>query len=98
MVTPRYVLHAVCSALDVTEGQLRSEAKGDNLVDARWIAYHLLFTQAKMKKSDIAEMFCRFRTTIYWGLDSYQERMDIRDKSFAAKVKKVNKELEVICA
>ena len=90
------IIAAVCKALEVEEADLKTTAKPNVNAEARQILFKLLRNEG-LKLKVIANMFNRDHSTVMYNIETYQEKVDAKDKLFSFKLHAVKKELEGIC-
>lgn len=88
------IIKAVSKALSVSLQELKSKSRKDEIVEARFIIFFLLTSYTGLKPREIGEIFNKDRTSVCFGVKTYQKHRDMGDKKFLIKIEKVAVKLE----
>ena len=75
-VTPEIVIKSTCNALDIERKKLESKSRKRDLVEARYIVFHILREKTANSLSNIAKVFGKDHATVLYGLKLHESMMN----------------------
>jgi len=93
-VTPEFeIINGVCNALQVDYHDLKSRNRSNENAEARFIIFQLLRQHTHLSFKAIGELFNRDHSTAMYGVETFSDLVDGKNKAFLAKLRKVEDEL-----
>ncbi|MBB6499129.1 helix-turn-helix domain-containing protein [Pedobacter cryoconitis] len=88
------IIQSVCKALEVKPRNVISKNRNREYSEARFIIFYLLKYHALLTLKQIGPLIGgRNFTTVHYGLETFKELTESRDRAFLRKIEKVKKEL-----
>lgn len=92
--TPEFeIINSVCNALCVDYESLASRNRCNINVEARFIIFQLLSLNTPLKYKEIGRLFNRDHSTVTYGITTFNDLIESKNKPFLAKVHSVEDEL-----
>lgn len=92
--TPEFdIINGVCNALNVDYESLKSKNRSNENAEARFIIFQLLREHIPLKFKAIGALFNRDHSTVMYGVETFCDLFEVKNKIFMAKLKKVEDEL-----
>lgn len=91
------IVRDVCFALEVSEVDIMGNNRKKDNTEARFIIFYLLKEHAHLGNKQIGDLIGgKHRTTVIYGIDTYQNLIDVKDKPFLSKLLKVQNQMPEI--
>lgn len=93
-VTPEFeIINGVCNALQVDYDSLKGKNRNNENTEARFIIFKLLREHTVLSFKAIGGLFNRDHSTVIYGVETFKNLVDTKNKKFLQKLQNVEKEL-----